>query len=162
MKPQNFVPVFTAIFYSLADTQIMKDWAMDLLALGPLAEWADPDDVGWALADPDYGAVTDAGKLAHGIVWQSSAQDVLKLAGQLDGREDPMRSLEVFYAVALPSIKTILSVGVDRWTLAYVALALNPKDAAGEIAAALLEDEAFDFDEALPQTQRSLRRTVRP
>lgn len=147
MKRNSYRDVYDTIFGQVSDWRAHRvEWARNLLALGPFAEWADPEDIESAIRSRAYEPQTDAGALFQGVVWEEDPDGVLLFAGKLDGGENSDRSMEVLLASALAPLVRRSVQDADIYPLAALALALNKKRAIEMIRGAMLSEDWYSPD----------------
>ncbi len=152
MKRENFELVYFSVYYTLQAraVHVLQQWALDLIALGPFAGWADPEDIKEAMRDAFSNPVTDAGKLVQRIVHGIGPTQALETAGMLDGSNDPTRSLEPLYARSEIDIQAVMTSG-SAWDLLSYARGLDDRRAI-EIVYEVFISTDFDPD-AIPRVQ---------
>ncbi len=121
MKREMYQRVFEVAFWGLEDTSApslfgtppLYLWALDLLALGPYAQWPEPEDIALAVsADEEAGApLTEVGRLVASVACASSPEKALEFAQRLMGSSEPNAVLEVLYARSKDRVRIALASG---------------------------------------------------
>ncbi len=152
MNRDRYVRVFETLWKrAYLSDEVRRAWALDLLALGPYAQWAEMNEIQRAMnADVRErpGEFTDAARIARAVVRVGDTRTMLVYAGQLDGGNDPIRSLEVLYARSLASIYDDMKSSSDVLELVHLALAIDPKNISSMIVEESLGDDDPEYGDS--------------
>ncbi len=114
MRRDHYDIVFRRAINTLSQDAI-EAWAIDLLAMGPLAQWAEQEEIDKALQG--MRVQTDAGKAVYALIMaRDDRKNVLDAAMALYGRREPHAVLEVLYARSLAEAQRALLSGTPSDT----------------------------------------------